>query len=349
LIVYWLLFLYFAVGAMREHPRPITAAKPDLMFRVGLLLTALIIGLRYKVGADWIAYEDMFADARGETLRALPAFADPGYFLINIAVQWVDGQVWMVNLICALVFCWGLMRFAEAQARPWLAVVVAVPYLVIVVAEGYTRQGVAIGVIMAGLANYIRGGSVVRFAAYVAVAALFHKSAVVALPLIAVANERGRVATLAIALVLSYLLYTQFLATSVNRYVTNYIDARYAAEGAGIRVAMCVVPAVLFLLRWRRLEFSERERRIWRNFSFSALAFVGLLVVVGSNAGVDRLALYVIPLQLAVLSRPRSMFASDGFGTFLVLLYSAAVQFTWLNFAHHARFWVPYQFWPFGG
>ena len=25
------------------------------------------------------------------------------------------------------------------------------------------------------------------------------------------------------------------------------------------------------------------------------------------------------------------------------------VQLTWLTFAHHARYWVPYHFWPFGG
>ena len=56
-----------------------------------------------------------------------------------------------------------------------------------------------------------------------------------------------------------------------------------------------------------------------------------------------------IPLQVAVLSRPRSLFASEGFGRFLVLTYAAMVQFTWLNYAHHARYWVPYQFWPFGG
>jgi len=40
---------------------------------------------------------------------------------------------------------------------------------------------------------------------------------------------------------------------------------------------------------------------------------------------------------------------SEGFGTVLVIIYMAAVQFTWLVFAHHATYWIPYQFWPFGG
>lgn len=349
MIVYWLLFAFFTAGAMRERPRPDGVARGDILFRVGCLLMVLVIGLRYHVGADWVPYEEIFADARREQLGSLPVIADPGYYLLNMVVQQAGGQLWLVNLLCAIIFVWGLMRFAEAQERPWLAMVVAIPYLVIVVAMGYTRQGVSIGLIMAGLASYTGTGSVLRFAAYVAVAATFHKTAIVALPLVAAANERGRIANVLLAGALTYLFYNFFLSASVGRLVTNYIDARYAAEGAGIRVAMSVLPAVLFLLRSHQLGFAPRERAVWRNFSVAALGFLVLLVVVRSSAAIDRLALYTIPLQAAVLCRPRSVFAREGFGTFLIIAYAAAVQFTWLTFAHHARFWVPYQFWPFGG
>lgn len=348
MIVYWLLFLYFAAGAIREEPRPAAGARADVLFRLGCLFSAIVIGLRFHVGADWEPYEFMFADARSESMGSLPVVADPGYYLINIVVQWLGLELWLVNLVCGLIFAWGLMRFCEAQERPWLAAVVAIPYLVIVVAMGYTRQAVAIAVIMAGLASYIRKGSLLRFAVYVAIAATFHKTAVVALPLIAVANERGRVVTLVIAAAMSYVLYHLFLAQSVGRFVTNYVDTRYAAEGAGIRVAMSVVPATLFLLRSKALGFSERERRVWRNFSLAAFGFLALLLLLQASAAVDRLALYVIPLQLAVLSRPRAVMVSEGFGRILVIAYSAAVEFTWLTYAHHARYWVPYHFWPFG-
>lgn len=349
MLIYWLLFGYFAAGAVRERPRSAQSPRSSIPFRLGCVLMALMIGLRYRVGADWVPYEEIFAEARNETLGSLPVIADPGYYLVNIVVQWFGGPLWAVNLVCAVMFVWGLMRFAEAQERRWLAMVVAIPYLVIVVAMGYTRQGVAIGVILAGLASYIHKGSVLRFAVYVAIAATFHKTAVVALPLVALANERGRIANLLIAVAITYLFYNFFLSASVGRLVTNYVDARYAAEGAGIRVAMSVLPAGLFLLRSRQLGFSERERLLWRNLSFAAFAFLILLVTTQSSAAIDRLALYTIPLQVAVLSRPRTMFTTEGFGTFLVIAYAAAVQFTWLTFAHHARFWVPYHFWPFGG
>jgi hypothetical protein len=348
LLVYWLLFLYFAVGAVREQPRAVEGARADLLFRFGCLATALLIGLRYKVGADWIPYEQMFADARNEQMGSLPAIADPGYYFLNIMVQRLGGELWMVNLICGAIFAWGLMRFCEAQQRPWLAALVAIPYLVIVVAMGYSRQAVAIGIIMAGFVSYFHRGSVLVFAIYALIAATFHKTAVVALPLIAIANERGRITGLLVVAAATYLAYHIFLAESVSRFVTNYIDSRYSAEGAAIRVAMNLVPATLFLLRSRQIGFSERERRVWRNLSFAAFIFLVALFLLPSSAAVDRLALYVIPLQLAVLARPRSVMVTEGFGTLLIIAYAAAVQFTWLTYAHHARYWVPYQFWPFG-
>jgi hypothetical protein len=349
LLIYWLLFAYFAVGAIREHSRPPRTARADLAFRLGCLVIAILIGFRYHVGADWIPYEIIFADAAHQDPSTVPTIADPGYYLLNIAAHSLGADLWLVNLVCGAIFAWGLMRFCEIQERPWLAAVVAIPYLVIVVAMGYTRQAVAIGLIMAGFTSYFRSGSVLRFAVYGILAATFHKTAVVALPLIAIANERNRIASFLVVAALTYLVYHLFLEASVSRFVTNYIDTRYAAEGAGVRVAMSLGPAALFFLRRRQLGFEEREQRVWRNLSVAAFAIVAVLLLSPSSAAVDRLALYVIPLQLAVLSRPRSLFTSKGFGTFLVVLYSAAVEFAWLNYAHHARYWVPYHFWPIDG
>jgi hypothetical protein len=185
---------------------------------------------------------------------------------------------------------------------------------------------------------------VLLFAAYVLVGAMFHKTAVVALPLIAIANERGRVISLLVVAALTYATYQLFLSASVGRFVTNYVDARYAAEGAGIRIAMNLVPAVLFLVRSKQLGFAERDRRVWRNLALVACALLPMLLFFPSSAVVDRLALYIIPLQIAVLSRPRVVMISERLGTVLIIFYAAAVQFTWLTYAHHARYWVPYHF-----
>jgi hypothetical protein len=33
----------------------------------------------------------------------------------------------------------------------------------------------------------------------------------------------------------------------------------------------------------------------------------------------------------------------------LVVAYCALVEFVWLNFANHAKFWIPYQVYPLIG
>ena len=56
---------------------------------------------------------------------------------------------------------------------------------------GYSRQGVAIGLAMLGLAALSQKSNL-RFVAWIVVATLFHKSAFILLPLAMVVTDRGR-------------------------------------------------------------------------------------------------------------------------------------------------------------
>ena len=72
-----------------------------------------------------------------------------------------------------------------------------------------------------------------------------------------------------------------------------------------------------------------------------------------SSTVVDRLALYLIPLQIFVLSRLPESFPNKGRANsqlvIAVIFYSCAIQFTWLSFADHAESWLPYQLYPLFG
>jgi hypothetical protein len=346
LLIYWALFGIFAIGALTSRPTPPGASNQRPLLIVGAIATAIIIGLRYKVGGDWRSYEFMFAFAGRSDFAGALKYGDPAYQILNWAVQQLGWQLWVVNLVCGAIFMWGLVRFCKAQPDAWLAAAVAVPYLVIVLGMGYTRQGVALGILMAGLASFQRGGSTIRFAVYVVAAALFHKTAVVAFPLVALASPRNRFLNLLIAISASVLLYDMFLGDSMDRFVQHYISRGQTSEGAGVRVAMNIVAAFIFLVIGRRLQFNETEWRLWRNFSLAAFVFLLLLFAVPSSTAVDRMSLYILPLQLAVLSRIPLAFNSPSVGRGLVLTYAALIEFVWLNFAAHAYLWVPYRFYP---
>jgi hypothetical protein len=344
LAVYWALFLFVLVGASLEE---LIRWRSGVMLWFCGLLIALLIGLRFHVGADWQPYSDMFELTSRMSLSRAATLADPAYFVLNWLVYQIGADLWLVNLVCGLIFSISLIRFAQAQERPWLTVLVAVPYLIIVVAMGYTRQGVAIGIILAGLTQFLRNGSIVRMAMYVLPASLFHKTAVVALPLIGLSSGRKRFIGLMIATAATYFLYSVFLSNFINKFIKDYIETAYSSQGAGIRVAMNTVPAVIFFLNHRNMGLNNIETAVWRNFSLAAFALLALLWIVPSSTAIDRLALYVIPLQLAILPRAWKGRLEGRLGFVLVALYSALVQFAWLTFAVHSRFWVPYRFWPF--
>jgi hypothetical protein len=338
-----------AAGAL-DFRRRASAGMRAAPFLVPIgLVTALMIGFRYEVGGDWFNYYEMFDLATDASIGDLFEIGDPGYMFLNWMAKRLALDIWAVNLACGLIFSWGLIRFARRQPNPWLAVLVAIPYLIIVVAMGYSRQGVAIGIILAGLATLDRS-TIARFAIYIVFAASFHRSAVIILPLVALAAARQKIVIIGLLGVTAILLYYLFIQSSFDRMVTNYVEAQYTSQGAGIRVAMNMPPALIFLLNQHRFGYSPQQQKLWRNFAYGALFAFLLLVLTSATAAVDRIALYLIPLQLAIFAGLPHAFPTGGKPNaqigLAVIIYSAVIQFVWLNYANHAEFWLPYQLFP---
>jgi hypothetical protein len=342
---YWILFSLFAAGAVQYRPDPRRLIQGGPLLLAMALVTMVMIGFRYEVGGDWLNYIDILHDITENGLWG-PRAQDPGYGLLNLLAGMSGLGIWAVNLACAVLFTWGLVKFARRQPNPWLVMVVSVPYLIIVVAMGYTRQAVAIGFILAGLADLERG-TVFRFAFYMLLATTFHKSAVVVVPLVALTASKNRFMTGAMLLMTAVLLYYLFVQASVDKLMTNYVGAEYQSQGAAVRVAMNLPPAVLFLVFRRRFQLSLQQDKLWRNFSLGALLALAMLLFTNSSTAVDRLALYLIPLQMFVLGRLPTAFPDRGRLNaqlaFLVIAYSAAIQFVWLNYAANADSWLPYK------
>ena len=349
---YWLLFLvpaFQAVARLRQVVPPSDSSRWPNKWRMVFVLLALMIGLRHEVGGDWFPYMNHLEAAAGEMLEETFGHGEPAYSLLN----WLAAQsglgVYLVNCVFALLFTWGLLAFCRNQPRPWLALVVSIPYLITVVAMGYSRQGVAIGLVMQGLVA-LQNKSVFKFLLWVVLAAMFHKSAVILIPLAALAGSRRPALTLFLVAVTATLLFGLLLQEYVDGLMSAYVDAEYESSGAAIRVTMNALPAAVFLLLRRRFALAQEQRTFWTWMAWGALGFVVLLYVSPSSTAVDRVALYWIPLQLFVWSRvPDALGRPSGvnaFWVYAVVGYSATVQFVWLFFATHSYAWLPYQFYP---
>ncbi|NDV87836.1 EpsG family protein [Aurantimonas aggregata] len=345
MVPYWILFAWPALAAIVQS-RPNFARVPRLTAAaaVGALALAIFIGLRHNVGADWNRYLYHYSVAGYTDLGDLLTGRDPGYAFLN----WISNQLgWGihgVNLICGIIFAAGLVAFCRAQPFPWLAMVIAVPYLVVVVAMGYSRQGIALGLVMFAL-TYVPEGRGVRAIILIVAAALFHRSAAIVLPFIILATLRGR-AGIVIALGGLFALLFFSSEDEIDRIQSLYLDRGLESDGALIRVIMNVIPASLFLILQRRLPFRPRELKLWWWISIGSFATLIAWWALPSSTLVDRIALYMLPIQIAVLSRMPLLVKQHTLGVVAIVLYSMAILFVWLNFSAYAEYWVPYTFYP---
>ena len=353
---YWLMFLVPAVAAVNELARGggarLSLAETRIngaWFWVMLVLT-LLIGYRYEVGGDWDNYLRNFESAYFNDLSEVFEGGDPGYRLLEFLAIRFDWGILGINLVGAIFFSVGLVVFCRDLPRPWLALSVAIPYLVMIVAMGYTRQGIAIGCAMVGMVALGRQ-QFVRFLVWVFIAATFHKSAVLLIPIAALAAVERRLFVGLLAAVTTGLAYTLMLEDSVEALTTNYLEAEYQSEGAFVRLAMNALPAVMLLLLRKRFAMSLPQEKLWRWFAIISVALFAFYFFSPSSTAVDRVGLYMLPLQLVVFSYfPEVMGSSRSRNLGLVvavLIYYASVEFVWLNYATHAFAWIPYRFYPF--
>ncbi|GAL37552.1 hypothetical protein JCM19240_699 [Vibrio maritimus] len=354
MVTYWLVFSFVAMLSFFERKQIsihlIRLSSIPVSWCFIWLVLVLVIGFRFEVGGDWGAYLRYLDRVADLSVTEALALKDPGYQMLNVFSQYVGGGIFSVNLMAATLFVTGLMVFCANQPRPMLALAVAFPYMVIVLSMGYTRQSIAIGLSMIAFYSLIHN-SIYRFSFWLVLACLFHQSAILLIPIGVMLSNRNRILgyfLLALTLCGAYFILLQ---DSVDALYYGYIESEYQSQGALVRVCMSVVPSLIFLTLKGSFDLQPNEKKLWTIFSFLSITCLILLYISSASTAIDRVALYLLPLQLVVFSHLPEVFGSKRKSniqwTSLVLFYCALVQFVWLFYAQNAYAWLPYKFYPF--
>ena len=353
---YWLLFLVPA-GIQFSPIRVDKNVNYVLMVIVGLL-GILLIGLRYDVGGDWHNYlvylerAGIYDDDVSDILTVGNANAS-AYMVLNwLVVQMNLGAqsgIYVVNLVCAAIFMVGLTKYCQKQPLPWVALAVAMPYMVCCVAMGYTRQATALGFLLWGL-SFLRAGKELKFIGLILLGSAFHLSLIVTLPIVVFAREK-----------IHWLYYPFFVGFVVGAYslfqslgvYENYEAIYYYtmgldSVGGTIRAYMNLLPVIVSLFFWKRIKRISPDYKILKWLSIAAFICIPLLSL--STTMVDRFALYLMVLQVAlwprVIAVQRTMLKRTIWAS-MIMGYYGLVLFVFFNFAVHAVHWLPYRMWPF--
>jgi hypothetical protein len=355
-LVYFSIFFFASIMALTtEYSTKYSQLRPGwkvywYFFFIFLLLT---IGLRHSVGGDWGGYQRWFALAQEKNLFDLFTFSyDPSFSLINWTVARLGGSFYVVNFISTALFLWGFIKFVSRLERPWLALVVACPYLITVVSIGYSRQAIAIGLTMIGILSLNKGKNL-NFIFWVFLAATFHRSAIILMPLapiIFLSTKRFNPVYL-LLLVTSIVALSYLILITINQKILHYINAEVSSSGAALRIAMNVFPAAIYLFFRKNFDLNRVEKKVLTYLSYSAFGLLIFLILLPSSTVVDRLALYWIPLQLFVFSYLPDALGKRGkrnkFWVYMIIIYSFSVLTVWFYFGKTSYAWIPYRFYPF--
>lgn len=344
MFVYWTLFVILAVGALLNHEE--RGHRSALMFiALASIPTMLMIGLRWRIGPDWPGYVDIYTYTKLYSLGQAASHSDPGFYLLVWVIHQLQEPFWILNLICGIVFVAGLTAFSRRQPNPWLAFLVAFPYLVIVVAMSGDRQSMALGFMFFAL-NAFERQRLVLFIMLSLVAASFHGSVLLIVPICLLSYARNGLQRVLLLLLTAWLGY-HFFKDAFDIYARRYGAGNVQSTGVVYRLAMNSMAALILLVFGRRFDLEKHQATLWRNISLSTLALVLLLAVFPSSTAIDRFLLYLFPLQFVVLSRVPKVFTADrqaaGQVTLLVIAYAALVQVIFLTLGKYATYYVPYR------
>jgi hypothetical protein len=149
--IYWIIFalpVLFGLGPIKIDRN----LKITILWLFSLILV-ILIGLRHEIGGDWFRYLEITNSIEPGDFNIAQGRGTIGYKLVQwISVTYLNG-IYATNLICAVFFVFGLVRFCKNLPIPWIALMASTPFLIVVVSMGYTRQAAAMGFIMWGLVD----------------------------------------------------------------------------------------------------------------------------------------------------------------------------------------------------
>lgn len=341
MLLYWSMFLIPLMASISQV-RLERGSRRVILGLLGLLMI-IIIGLRDHVGHDWNNYLRIFERFEAGTFDEVMTSAEPGYALVNWICSRMGWGIFGVNVICSTIFVVGLFAFAQRQPNFWRVLALATPVLIIVVSMAATRQAVAIGLLMLAF-NAFNDRRLIRFLLFVALALLFHRTAVVFVLLAWFIYGRLSIWALVVGGLIFFVAGTFVLQDAMPYYQTNYVDAGIEAAGAIPRTLLNVVAAIAFLLFRRQWMARYDDGALYTLLAGAILVMAPAVFI--QPVAVDRMGMYLIPAQIAIFARipdllPRNLRTPAVIATFVVF---ALVMGIWLNFSFFAQqSWLPYD------
>jgi hypothetical protein len=344
MIPYFLLLLIPSIFALSATRRLAIGA-----WYITFFIYVVFVGLRFDVGPDWEQYGRIHHGLSYASFWDLATQVEPLSHLLFWISENGGFEIYLSNLVAAIIMMIGVFSFARRTANPWLALVAATPYFIIVIGMSGIRQAMAAGIILFLFSRW-EHYSFIRRGIYILAAALFHTSALV--------NNIFLIIKLDIAprykilLGLAILTLTLFLSFELPAYADNVVkyQERYLvgattnrSYGSLFHIAMIAVPALLSFIYKKRIIHNTHNQSLLKFGLYAAVAV--FIINFFSSTAASRLTVYMYFLPMMVYPALVTNIAQQSRmgSVMLVIIYHLMILAAWFVLGNVSFSYVPYQ------
>lgn len=298
MLPYYLLIGASLVGALLPLQRP--------RYRWGYLLVMgltcwILATLRYVTGFDYRFYESAFQTAAVSGLNGA-SWSEPGYLLLNWAVSLLGGDyrafLFVFHLLMAvLVFAW-IGRYSPA---PWLSVFLFFALQYFALSMNFLRQALAAAIVL-WVYPFLKDRRFLPACAIILLAACFHRTALIMLPLCVVLTlppTKCHYGLAALAASAAYFLMDPLIniaVTIVPKY-QHYLTEKYW-QGNSFLYVLMPLSCFLFAIPLLRQTVREKSSPVLVNSVFYALL---IQLFITRHFILERLSIYAAMFSLLAL------------------------------------------------
>lgn len=305
----------------------------------------LLSGFRFNVGTDYLPYIKWFEgiNSGGKT------YFEPGFTYLNKFIGFYTTKaqfVFIISSLITLLLIYAAIRKSSRYAA--LSVFLFCSMSFIFYSFNTTRQFIAIGISLFAW-RYLVERDVLKYAASIALASMFHKTALLLIPVYFVINYRFKkthyyiISAIAFASVRVQDLILKYVLDLYPVYANNdFILKRSAPSEIFILSTIFLGLLAIFLLKTNMISRDDPEIRISVNLIFfTGLAHTALLWV----PSINRLSLYldityilIIPLLISKI-KPKAWRLT---AVAIIVLYTSLYTYVSIGL-HNSNNALPYD------
>lgn len=283
-----LTFIYQIVG--RKIIKPIhlkglrgkgVKIKIDILKFIPMLPFILISGFRYGVGQDYFyTYVPIFNQAVTGNLDNV--WGEIGYIYLNKIVAMFTSDYAGIFLVTSILFIYFVFDSIYKESDNWSF------SAMLLVLMGYyfcfmngIRQMLAVSMLLFSI-RFIRDRKLIKFMLLIAIASLFHTSALLFIPVYFIYNIKIGSKTMLSSIAIFY-IFSNFVSKFVLNFVgvtkySWYLDSIYKAERTGIIMILVNLCILLFALLFNKDKKNELYIKIqW--LAVVSMSFIGKIPV----------------------------------------------------------------------